>query len=137
MDNKEIRALYGGHNDFPPNWKEIDQQQFWKRWFMYSWDAEEWRQMHSPPDTLAKFYDVIAHPIHRRSIVVARLFIYSDKTGLAITQGWDGRTYNPRFFEFGVCMHIDKSEVPEKSHMCYHVSKCNNCGMEFHVDSSD
>lgn len=45
MDKTEIRTLFGNGNDFPPNWNEITDQQFWKRWFMYSWINDDWRQI--------------------------------------------------------------------------------------------
>jgi hypothetical protein len=136
-EQQEFRDQFGSHNDFPPNWNEITAQQFFKRWFTYSWSTIDWRQMLYPRETLAEFYDKIDAPPNRRHVITARLFVYNDKTGIAITQGYDGSTYNPRYFEFGVCMHKNMVAIPEESRMCYHVSKCADCGYKRSIDSSD
>lgn len=135
-EDKEWVNRFGGYNDFPPNWEEISDQDFYRKWFVYGWKIHDTRQMMRPSEIHQAFYDKLDIPSHHRPIIQATLFFYSDTTGLAITQGYDGK-YNPRYFQFGLCMHKNKSGVPSKSRMCYHVSKCDDCGMEFHVDSSD
>lgn len=135
-EDREFIAQFGSHNDFPPNWVEITDQEFLKKWFTWGWKCIDYRQMLRPKEVFDAFYDKIEVPSNRRPIVTARLFFYNDTTGLAMTQGYDGK-YNPRYFKFGLCMHEHKSSVPEESRMCFHVSVCDDCGMKFSVDSSD
>lgn len=136
MTKAEMRDMFGGGNDFPPHWKEISDQAFWNRWFAYSWTEIDWRQMNRPHEVFDKYYEATNTPANRRHMVTARLFIYNDATGLAITSGYSQGKYTPRFFEFGVCMHNNREPVLSESRMCYHVTICSDCGRKFSVDSS-
>lgn len=137
-DEREAhRAKYGAYNDFPPGWRPCTPDRFWGRFMTYNADLTEHRQMMNPRAHIDAY-----PPNHYggRTVRSARLFFYWDDTGLAMVDDYDhGKMEHraPLLYEFGPCMHERREDVPEKSHMCYHVSRCVDCGREFAVDSSD
>lgn len=139
MDRKEIEAKFGKYNDFPPNWQPCDPAYFWGKFMSYSQSGEEYRQMMRPEKHIQEFPP---NAYGQKTIRNARLYFYNDDTGLAMVQDYDYKKMEdrqPLLYKFAVCDHDAHGweSVPSKSYMCYHVSKCKNCGMERAVDSSD
>jgi len=123
-DHERFRK-FGGFNDFPPNWKPIEEEDFWNIFMVWASSAEESRQMYDKGK--------------KGMPVEARLFFYNDDTGVALVKNYDRskhRYVRPSFYQFAACEHEYDIPVPEKSRMCYTVTKCSKCGRERHVDSS-
>jgi hypothetical protein len=116
----EHERVYGGFNDFPPNWKRCTPNEFWGKFNCYGiGEKVEYRQMHT-----------------EGAIVMAHLFFYHDDTGLGLVHCYEnGKHRPPLLYKFARCEH-DMVAVHEKSYMHYHVSKCRKCGYERGVDSS-
>lgn len=91
-ENEKHEEVWGGYNDFPPNWHEITEEQFVKsRFFIFGIDGTETRQMMIHPDGT-----------RQREYVSARLFFMHDNTGVAIAGDyWSGKL---KFYAFG-CKH--------------------------------
>lgn len=142
-ESDKIESEFGGFNDFPPGWREIDVAEFAQRMSSYHPMYHEYRQMLTPERNVPA--------------VSAQLFFYHDGTGVAVVSNW-GPTdpdirYSPyvwtgRVFAFG-CNHEYESigietlrEVaPEfKTRLLFrteHASRCTKCGHIKIVDSSD
>ena len=134
---RQHREKFGGYNDFPPNWRPCDPDKFWGRFLVYSCDLQEFRQMMNPASEIENY-----PPDHygHRTVRNAHLYFYSDDTGLAMVDNYDhgaSKHRAPLLYEFAPCHHENRVGVPEKSRMCYHVTRCTDCGREFAVDSSD
>ena len=122
----ELRTQFGGFNAFPHNWQPCKPAEFWSKFMSYSYEYEDYRQM-LPPE-------------RNGECAQARLFFYSDGTGLAMVRNYDYKKYEeraPKLFKFALCHHDYSVPVPEKSYMCYTVTRCSKCGREHAVDSSD
>ena len=127
-DNCATKGLHP--NLFPDGWREIDVGEFAQSsFFTYSPTHVEYRQM----------YD--AYPF-TSPMVAAKLFHFSDGTGVALSnEWWDEKV---RYFKFG-CDHSYNELMPSEcnkrgvSHfgMCYHVYECDKCGHVMSQDSSD
>lgn len=124
--DKEIEEKYGGYNDFPPDWKEIAEEEFAKSmFFTYSPDLIQHRQMMKPNE-----------------VVEATLHFFWDGNGYAIGHDfWKGKV---KYYRFALCEHtyreLSPSEARAKGHShfgnCYHVTECAKCGLIWEYDSS-
>ena len=114
---------FGGFNDFPPGWREIDAATFaCSDFFFYTPVREEHRQMFKRhPDG-----SIINEPA-----VCARLYFSHDNNGVAMVQIIErARPVGVRFFGFG-CLHEEEQYVPGGL-------RCTQCGRERQrPDSSD
>lgn len=134
--DKFDKEIYGSYNDYPPNWAPIDEDKFWKKFCTYSWQSEEHRQM-MRPDTIHMTMPNNNKYSHKPPVTCARLFLYSDGTGLAMVYQTKNASYTrPIFYQFAACIH-EYVGAPSESFNCYHVSKCIKCGHKSAVDSSD
>lgn len=134
MTESEFKNVFGGFNDFPPQWREIDPNEFGQKMNHYSFIKSEYRQMH------LKGNDYIP-------ALQATLFFFHDNTGIAVSKESikEKGKYNykqiSRFFAFG-CDH-DYQEIPWNreqfgpQYKGLHAMKCSKCGMLKSVDSSD
>ena len=126
---------WGGFNDFPPNWREIDEKTFSQsHFFMYTPKIVEYRQMLERDENGLMKMD--------KMCVSAHLYIFEDGVGFAMhSDYWAGKI---RFYQFG-CQHDYR---PVSSDECrnrgiyhggkfFHVSECSKCGYIMAVDSSD
>jgi hypothetical protein len=135
-ERKEYQRKFGRFNDFPPNWKPCKPAEFWGQFMTYSSDVEEFRQMMYPEEILN---NMPPNSYGQITVQNARLWTYQDGTGLAMVQNYDYKKAHdraPLLYKFAVCEH-EYVGVPEKSYMCYHVSRCMKCGIERAIDSSD
>lgn len=120
--NATAEELLGRYNDAPPNLKEITQKEFNRQLMTYGPSYMDHKQ-------------VLNHPKYR--YMSMSLFIYNDFNGIAMADVLEdgSHDYKTRYFKFAVCEH-EMISVPEKSAMCYHVSRCKKCGKETAIDSS-
>jgi len=126
-DNCATKGLHP--NLFPDGWREIDVEEFSQSaFFTYSPTHIEYRQMYAS--------------IHSPPMLAAKLFHFSDGTGVALNnQPWAKKV---RYFKFG-CDHSYNELMPSEcnkrgvSHfgMCYHVYECSKCSHVMSQDSSD
>lgn len=125
----EHKAKWGGFNDFPPNWRELTEEEFAEsHFFVYEFKTREYRQMHDPGRT---------KPATR-----ATLYFMHDGTGYALVSDRSKRKLH--YFKFG-CAHTYRGLGFEECRArgiyhwgrCYHVSECTTCGHIHAVDSSD
>ena len=123
------REAYGGYNDTPPNWTEIDEREFSRSaFFTYSPEFSEYRQMRVGQNM---------------PMLAARLYYMSDGSGFAMAQ--DYYAQRVRYFKFARCVHeyqgLSRAECRERNiyhgGRCYHVAVCKLCGFVKAVDSSD
>lgn len=124
--------VYGGYNDFPPNWREVTEAEIATRSQLrcYSPVLVEFRQMGKlvpggPP------------------MLDAKLHYFHDGTGAAMHFDYHGKRV--RWFMFERCAHtfreLSMAECREKglyhAGRCWHVSECTKCNYIYSVDSSD
>ena len=115
-------ANHGRYNDFPKNWTQISEEEFWERFAIWHWDMD-FRQM---------------LPKDGSTMVSARLFWKGDDEGLALVERYDWnkmRHVRPTFFRFYLCDH-EWEHVAELGR-CYDRYKCKKCGAIKEVDTSD
>jgi hypothetical protein len=133
---EDIDRRYGGFNDFPPGWREIDADEFWGKFGTYGPGSRaEYRQMGK------RGGEWILGGVGQGPLLSAHLFFYGDGSGLAaevrgeyFTRGGEsGYRYTPRFYRFALCEH--EYEVTVRR-MCYRESTCKLCGHVDVVDSS-
>src|SRR6516164_5991304 len=75
----EHERVYGGFNDFPPNWKRCTPNEFWGKFNCYGiGEKVEYRQMHT-----------------EGAIVMAHLFFYHDDTGLGLVHCYENGKHRP------------------------------------------
>jgi hypothetical protein len=127
---REHEKLYGGFNDFPPNWKEITEKEFAQgMFFSYTPTLTEHRQMGR--------MEVGSEPM-----LTATLYFFHDGSGVALASDfWAGKV---RYFSFTCCVHEFRRPT-EAEHVrgvvrpgrCFHVSICDKCNYVSAVDSSD
>jgi hypothetical protein len=140
-ESKTIQEAFGSYNDFPPNWREITQEEFASSlFFSYTPDWIDFRQM-LPPRVPGK-------PSTYSGMVSAYLYFFWNKTGIGIVSTYEGKTYNAKkvlkYFKFG-CDHkyreLSREESAKKGRthhgMCYHIEECTTCGHIWEYDSSD
>jgi hypothetical protein len=128
----QIEALFGGYNDFPPNWHPITEEDFsHSLFFSYAPVFRDTRQM--LPSRAGK----------EGACVDAVLFFYHDGTGVGIERDyWAGKV---NYYAFSVCEHqyreISQAECAKRGIFhggnCYHVEVCSKCGHINAYDSSD
>lgn len=126
------RTQFGGYNDFPPGWREVDSGFFARKMTLREFTHQEHRQMHRQGDPLFEF-------------VNGQLFFFWDGTGVAVSSSSEGEPFNykdvARFWAFG-CDHEYEDLAWDRETMgprfsCDHASKCKKCGHVLIVDSSD
>jgi hypothetical protein len=126
-DREKHQKTFGGYNDFPPNWRAIRPDEihwFWSMFMSYTPDMIEHRQMLGGTKT-------------RVTCVTAKLYHFWGGEGIAFVDVIEKAQHAaPKLYRFAACEHTWKG-VPEKSRMCYTVSRCVKCGLENAVDSSD
>ena len=117
------KEQYGGYNDAPPGWREIDEAAFVKgHFFTYNPEKLEYRQLRQGD----------------RPMLSVRLYFFHDGTGV----GMSGDGGELRFFAFG-CQHkyreLSVKEAREhgfQMHAFDHAYTCEKCGHTHVVDSS-
>lgn len=126
----EHKRLHGGFNDFPPNWRELNEAEFARsEWFLWPTEVEEYRQM---------IY--INGERTNKPAVCARLFWLHTKNGYAIVS--DHSAGRVRYYAFG-CVHNwgDPSAELKRRGMVLgafqHAHHCTICGAFYITDSSD
>lgn len=134
LPEKEVREHikhFGGHNDFPPNWHELTEEEFARSpFFSYPPKVIEYRQMR-------KYHD---GRLHDGPAIMTNLHFMNDNTGYAIVADyWDKKVH---FYKFG-CEHQwgdATAELKRRNrylHTTEHASFCEKCGFLRIVDSSD
>lgn len=116
----------GSFNQFPPNYTEIPAHEFWRIFHIYTPSAIDNRQAYKDDNNAAT------------ELV---MFFYGDNEGIGYVKsgcyshekGWGAPT---KFFSFSLCEHIWKT-VPGYHGRCVSKSKCEKCGREHVIDSSD
>lgn len=123
--SSEFQKLFGGHNDEPPNWKEIRPDQFWSKFSSYGvGQATSFRQI-SPAD-------------RKTPMLSVHLFHYSDGTGLGVHVDWkynNDPDWIPTFYSFALCEHKRVSTLD--TIRGWHEGYCEKCGMGMNYDSGD
>jgi hypothetical protein len=127
------KEKFGEHNDVPPGWREIPEEEFVRSYFFrYSPEKVEHRQLVNANIKCEK----------GRPLVDARLYFFHDGTGVAMMQDfWAGKL---RYFAFG-CAHKYQEVHGETARNlgfrftgnCQHAHICEKCGHRYMVDSSD
>lgn len=138
---KAIEEAYGKYNDFPPNWREITQDEFARSlFFHYTPDFIDFRQMYEKDKDGKRAYNA--------PYTSGKLFFFWNKTGIGIVDTYEDKKYNAkkilRFFKFG-CEHkyreLSREESAKKGRThfgrCYHIEECTTCGHIWEYDSSD
>ncbi len=120
---------FGGFNDVPPNFVEITEAQFWMQFSVYPFTKVGFKQVRfegkGPYEDLHLFF-------YGNDEGVGYARVYEHHKPIGQGYGWCAPKL---YFKFGLCEH-EWVGVPEKSRMCYHVTRCTKCGRENHVDSS-
>jgi hypothetical protein len=125
---KDIKRNSGDHfNDFPPNMREISPSDFWHWFGSYQPAGTEFRQ-----------------PIVDRGFWGNLTLLFSNHAmteGYAFTTHWDPvsghngpNDFWPRFFRFGICIHVDTASTIGN---CLRKYTCKKCGRSYTIDSSD
>ena len=116
---------HGRYNDFPKNWMQISEEEFWERFAIWHWDMDS-RQMYPEGQ------------VGQTKMVGARLFWRGDDEGLGIVEQYDWKKQKhvkPTFFRFYLCEH--EWEHSATLGRCYNRYKCKKCGATKEVDSGD
>lgn len=126
----DIKREFGGFNDFPLGWREIPPDEFGRKMNYQSFVSFEYRQMHSEDNS---------------TVIMATLFFFPDKTGIAVSKEWLGIEQNykqiSKFYAFG-CSHVfheidwNREEFGTQ-YKGLHAVECINCGIIETIDSSD
>lgn len=116
----EFVKKFGGYNDFPPSYREIDMKEFGRVMNHYNYDFSEHRQM----------IDETLNPY----AISATLFHFWNGIGVGVTQ-------EGILFAFG-CDHTMEStpwdsETMGPRYNCLNAFKCSKCGFVQVLDSSD
>lgn len=122
MDAEYIKK-FGRYNDYPPNWKEATEDEFWGKFMHDPKRHEEFRQMRRN---------------NNEQYVTAHLYFYDNGEGLALVKNYDWKTFkylSPKLYKFALCEH-------EWVHVgtpynCYNTYKCSKCGDGKGIDSGD
>ena len=127
----EHEKKYGRFNDIPPNFKAISEKEFAQsKFFVYDFILTEHRQIKYKIKDKEQFQDL-------------HMYYFHDGTGIGIIRDyWDGKIY---YFQFANCEHkmveITMAEAKKlkvyHAGSCYHVYKCEKCGLIESHDSSD
>lgn len=127
-DTEQHRKAFGDYASFPPNFREITEQEFVDM-APFTWGPAkiEFRQM-------MKEHGVPALP--------AQLYFFRDGTGYAMST--DHKAHQVHYYRFG-CEHEYKSLTRAECHERniyhgdgrYHVRECAKCGYLESLDSSD
>ena len=119
------KEKFGDFNDFPPNWKEITEEEFARSsFFIYSPIHTEYRQMHLHDKSGVK--DVYNY-------TPARLCFMSDGTGYGIQN--DFQNGKVRYYKFAFCLHEFGKDLGK--YRGEHIFICKKCGYRYEYDSSD
>lgn len=111
---------FGGFNDFPPNWKQVTEQELFQTGRMiFPPEYQEFRQMTRMNGKSVPF-------------VEATLYFIADGTGYAIEK--DHLNWHFRYYIFAVCEHEYKCTKEKGLERTY---TCSHCGREIVYDSSD
>lgn len=129
IDDKEIldthRNTFGAFNQVPPNFTEINQEEFASGFLGWSVSMIEYRQI-----TDSKFF---------KTMGATRLFYMNHGENYAIAHEYvkidDKYTHVCRYFKFGDCLHDYKDIYSTITGQ--HTSKCIHCGDIWEYDSSD
>lgn len=117
---EEMKAKFGGFNDFPPQWRSISAKEFGRTMNHYSTVGTDFRQMID--------YNT------NNPAMSATLFFYHDDTGIAVNDKGE-------MFAFG-CNHQYEATPWDYDTMgphfnCNSAYKCTKCGHISVIDSSD
>ena len=134
--DEEHKRVWGGYNDSLPNLTEITTEEFAQSgFFTWSITGIEFRQI--DPARLNK--GKLIGP-QFTCFANARIFFSNSphENGFMMINDYWGKKI--RYFRFTKCEH-DYADVTGKNGMpvwnCYHYYKCQKCGQEWEVDSSD
>ena len=134
---------WGGFNDFPPGWREIDSAEFAKTICHHTPSLVEYRQMQN------------RHEDHLVSAVFAQLMFFDNNTGVAVESQYGPSApalyseykYTARFYAFG-CNHVYEG-IDQKTlntikgferHTLFRTMRAHRCTLCGHIritDSSD
>jgi hypothetical protein len=119
-EDKEVPEKYkefGKFNDFPPNWKQITEEEFSRSNFsIYMPEYIGFRQMMNKKDM--------------SGFVAANLFFFHDNTGVAI----EHKNGKINYYKFALCEHEFGED--KGKYMFEHTYTCKKCGYTYTVDSS-
>lgn len=132
--SKEHELEFGNFNQFPPNWQEITEKEFVRKFLDYTPALSEYRQMFRTMD--GEQYTVNG----AKAYVSAKLYFMLDHTGYALSSKNDKLI----FFRFG-CDHrwqpATEEQLRAKKHWplarTEYASFCPHCESFRVVDSSD
>jgi hypothetical protein len=113
---------FGRYNDYPPNWKECSEDEFWGRFMTYPKRHEEYRQMRRN---------------NTERFVSAHLYFYDQNEGLALVNNYDWVNYKhqtPKLYKFALCEH--EWEHTGTPYNCCRTYTCTKCGDKKSIDSS-
>jgi len=133
LKNKERadhELKFGSFNSFPPNWKPIQEDDFWSTFMTYSPILQEYRQMYPVRK------DDPSRRDHNARMTVAKLFYFGRDEGLAMVEVVvNARKVRPQFFQFAACEH--EWRHTGTPYNCYNTYECTKCKMPMAIDSSD
>ena len=115
-------SKFGRYNDFPPNWREASEDEFWGKFMVDPKRHEEFRQMRVGKG---------------EQYVSARLYFYDHDEGLAMVNNYDWKEFKyrtPKLYKFALCEH--EWNYVGTPYNCYNTYKCVKCGATKGIDSS-
>jgi hypothetical protein len=127
-ETSEHRKTFGDHSEFPPNFREITEQEFVRmNPFTYSPRKVEFRQMRKERGVPS---------------LCAQLFFFEDGTGYALSA--DYASQQVQYYRFG-CDHkyreLTRAECTKRNIFHpdngYHVRQCSRCHYLEQFDSGD
>ena len=123
---KAHEAVYGGHNSFPPNWREVTTEEIATTCLVriYTPRMTEFRQVGTLVAGSAPLMNV-------------NLFFFHDGSGYA--QNFDSQGKRIRYFMFtGACQHeMVETSRPAGNRSGEHTTKCTKCDYTSRYDTSD
>lgn len=124
-EQKAHAAIYGGYNDVPPNWKEVNAATI---------ATECLVRMYTPK--LTEHRQISHTQIKERHMLACTLFFFHDGTGYAVHYDyWQKRI---RYFMFSRCEHTYGQVMrPAGNRSGIHTMACTKCGYVNSYDTSD
>lgn len=118
VNPEKFEDVFGGYNDYPPNWKQVTEKEFsHSMFFFYEPTIRDHRQMMTDS---------------RSSMLDATLYFFHDGSGVAMSA--DHKNEEVNYYTFGVNEHdFEERNIGR----CLTEKKCKRCGYVEEVDSSD
>ena len=129
LQNKEDQKDFGDDRLFPPNFKELTEEEWAQSsFFTYTPEYKEYRQLHQSEETKAIFEKFFPD---KRCVDVSIFWMHDNKGYCMVRDYWAGKV---RYFSCAICEHTFSSKNIGR---CLNEHTCTKCGYMETIDSSD